>query len=67
MRYRYRFLVLSALVIVCLFLFQAFYRRAKQDAIEELNARQMIYAKQAVKGIEGYIDHWITLLTATAM
>jgi PAS domain S-box-containing protein len=63
----YRFLALSIWVIACLALFHIFYQNAKETAIAELNARQMIHAKQAAKGIEEFFNHWITLLESTAL
>ncbi len=66
MRNVYRFLALFVWIAVCLLLFHIFYQNAKETAIADLNARQMIHAKQAAKGIEGLFDHWITLLESTA-
>ncbi|MCE5281781.1 MAG: cache domain-containing protein, partial [Deltaproteobacteria bacterium] len=67
MRNLYRFLALSIWVVACLVLFHIFYQNAKETAIVELNARQMIHARQAAKGIEEFFSHWVTLLESTAL
>ncbi len=51
-----------ALMIVCTaacaFLFNIFYREAKNTAITKLNEEQMIHAKQAARGIEEFFATW---------
>ena len=66
MRNAYKIIALSLWIAVCLLLFHIFYQNAKETAIADLNARQTIHGKQAAKGIEGFFDHWITLLTSTS-
>ena len=66
MKYSYKFLIHSVWILACLILFHFLYQHTKEMAIADLNERQMIHAKQAVKGIDGYFDHYITVLTSTA-
>jgi PAS domain S-box-containing protein len=63
MKYKYRFFSLFLLVCLCGYLFFVFYEEAKKTAIQELNARQMLYAKQAAKEIERFFVSWIGRLT----
>jgi len=42
------------------------YGKAKEKTIAELNARQMIHAGQAKKGIETHIGNWLSILRAAS-
>ena len=42
----------------CAFLFNIFYKEAKNTAITKLNEEQMIHAKQAARGIEDFFATW---------
>ncbi|RJR35523.1 MAG: response regulator [Desulfobacteraceae bacterium] len=66
MKYRYRFLIHSIWIVACLALFHFLYQDTKGLAIAELNGRQMLHGKQAVKGIKGYFDHWIASISHIA-
>ena len=54
--------IFIALTIVftgaCAFLFNIFYKEAKNTAITKLNEEQMIHAKQAARGIEDFFATW---------
>jgi PAS domain S-box-containing protein len=49
---------------VCVFLFYTFYKEAKNTAIRHTNETQMVHAKVAARGIEGYFTNWIGILDA---
>ncbi|MGA2225065.1 MAG: PAS domain S-box protein, partial [Syntrophobacteraceae bacterium] len=57
-----------ALMIVftgaCAFLFNVFYKEAKNTAITKLNEEQMIHAKQAARGIEEFFATWTRSLNS---
>jgi two-component system, cell cycle sensor histidine kinase and response regulator CckA len=57
-RYKYLLLFLFILVCICGYLFASFYEGARNSAIEDLNARQMLHAQYAGKEIEGFFDRW---------
>jgi PAS domain S-box-containing protein len=42
----------------CAFLFNNFYKEAKNSAVTKLNEEQMIHAKQAAQGIEDFFATW---------
>ena len=48
----------------CIFLFNFFYREAKDAAIKRLNDEQMIHAKQAAQGIGYFFATWTRSLTS---
>jgi PAS domain S-box-containing protein len=48
----------------CAFLFNVFYREAKNTAITKLNEEQMIHARQAARGIEDFFTTWVQNLTS---
>jgi len=54
--------IFIALTIVftgaCAFLFNSFYKEAKNTAISKLNEEQMIHARQAALGIEDFFATW---------
>lgn len=49
-------------MILCGYLFFAFYGEAKKNAIEALNDNQLLHAKQAAKEIETFFEQWIERL-----
>ena len=55
-----------ALVIAgaCVSIFEGIYQEAKSAAITKLNQQQMIYARQAARGIEEYFATWTGNLNA---
>jgi formate hydrogenlyase transcriptional activator len=53
------FITLAIIIFgVCAFLFNSFYKEAKNTAITKLNEEQMIHAKQAARGIEDFFATW---------
>jgi len=56
--------LLIAFTGVCVFLFFTFYNEAKNTAIKLTNETQMVHAKLAARGIEGYFTNWIGILDA---
>ena len=60
--------IFIALTIVftcaCAFLFNIFYKEAKNTAIAKLNEAQMIHAKQAARGIEDFFATWTRSLNS---
>ena len=48
----------------CAFLFNIFYKEAKNTAITKLNEEQMIHAKQAARGIEDFFATWTRSLNS---
>lgn len=56
--------LLIAFTGVCAFLFYMFYNEAKNTAIRHTNETQMVHAKVAARGIEGYFTNWIGILDA---
>ena len=53
---------LIALVSFCAFFFAYVYNDAKKAAIDDLNEKQMSYARQANIGIDDFFKHWTNLL-----
>lgn len=51
-----------AFTCICTFLFYNFYNEARKTAIKNINETQMIHAKLAARGIEGYFETWIGVL-----
>jgi two-component system cell cycle sensor histidine kinase/response regulator CckA len=49
---------------VCTYLFYVFYNEARTTAIRHTNETQMVHAKIAAHGIEGYFTNWIGILDA---
>ena len=64
MKNRYVVLFLAVMVGICFFLFTSFYDQAKREAIRTVNNEQIIYAKQAARGIENFFNSWTYNLTA---
>jgi len=56
--------LLIAFTGVCVFLFFSFYNEARNTAIRHTNETQMVHAKVAARGIEGYFTNWIGILDA---
>lgn len=66
MKHKYLFTILVLWLFSCLFFFQMIYGEAKQKAVDDLNARQMIHAKQAKTGIERFFGNTIHFLSKIA-
>ncbi len=49
---------------VCAFLFNVFYKEAKNTAITQLNEEEMIHAMQAARGIEDFFAMWTRSLNS---
>ncbi len=59
------FIALAIVLIgACAFLFNFFYKEAKNTAITKLNEEQMIHAKQAAQGIEDFFATWTRSLNS---
>ena len=63
MRHKYLYGLLIAVVCVCLYLFHVIYSEVKEKTISDLNSRQLIFARQAGRGIEEYFSDLIIFLT----
>jgi PAS domain S-box-containing protein len=57
MKRRFWLLFLIVLVVFCSFLYKTFYDEAKERAINSLNERQRLHARQASLGIEDYLTN----------
>ncbi len=66
LNYRFWSAISVLLFVLCISLFYYLYTVEKDKTIDELNARQLIHAKQAAKGLENYIDSWIRQLNIIA-
>lgn len=66
MRYKYLLIFLLIFVLICGYFFAAFYEGAKDSAIEDLNALQMLHARYAAKEIGSFFDRWTDRLTYLA-
>ena len=53
-----------AIAGACVFIFEGIYQEAKSAAITKLNQQQMIYARQAARGIEEFFATWTGNLNA---
>ena len=53
-----------AIAVACIFIFEGIYQEAKRAAITKLDQQEMIYARQAARGIEEYFAIWTGNLTA---
>jgi len=56
-------IVFAIFLSASVFLFNSFYKESKSIAIAKLNGEQMIHAKQAARGIEGFFEMWTRSLT----
>ncbi len=64
-RYKTAFIVLAlAIAGGCVFLFNSFYRDAKNVAIAKLNQQQLIHAREVALGIEDFFGTWIRSLSS---
>jgi hypothetical protein len=64
-RYKTAFIVLAlAIAGGCVFLFNSFYRDAKNVAIAKLNQQQLIHAREVALGIEDFFGTWIRSLNS---
>ena len=53
-----------AIALACVFIFESIYQQAKETAITKLDQQEMIYARQAARGIEDYFATWTGNLNA---
>ncbi len=53
-----------AIAGACVFIFEGIYQEAESAAITKLNQQQMIYARQAARGIEEFFATWTGGLNA---
>ncbi|MGB9331187.1 MAG: ATP-binding protein [Steroidobacteraceae bacterium] len=59
------FIALTLIIAgACAFIFEGIYEQAKSAAITKLDQQEMIYARQAARGIEEYFATWTGNLTA---
>jgi len=63
MNIKHAFLIFILFIVLCGFFFTSFYKEAKQESIKHLNTDQLLYARQAAQGIEGFFAAWTTVLT----
>lgn len=56
-------LLLVFMMGFCAFLFISLYQEGKREAIDHLNVRQTLHARQAARGIEDFFTHWTNILT----
>ena len=54
------------ILVACSILFMIFYNEIKSEAIQDLNARQLIHGKQSAAGIEAFFDHYLNTLNQFA-
>ncbi len=59
-------IIIMAFILTGGFLFYITYENVKRETIDNLNARQMLHARQAAKGIEAFFDDHIRLLESLA-
>jgi signal transduction histidine kinase len=52
------------IAVACVFIFEGIYQQAKTTAITRLYQQEMIYARQAARGIEDYFSTWTGNLNA---
>jgi PAS domain S-box-containing protein len=59
-----KYFILLFIVILGIFAFAlaAIYRDVRQQAIQELNSRQMVHARQAAQGIQNHMDYIVSTL-----
>lgn len=53
------FVILLMIIIVAAIMFLISYESVKREVIDNLNARQMVHAKQAARGIESFFNNYI--------
>ncbi len=59
-------IIILAFILTGGYLFFVTYENVKRETIDNLNARQMLHARQAAKGIEAFFDDHIRLLESLA-
>jgi len=52
------------IAVACVFIFEGIYQQAKSTVIAKLDQQEMIYARQAARGIEDYFATWTGNLNA---
>jgi len=65
-RYRKYIVILALFMLICYAILYLTYENVKQEMIRNQNARQMIHAKQAAKGIESFFNNHIAALRTMA-
>ncbi len=63
MNFKKRFFLLPLFVALFVYLFFSVYRDVREKTIEDFNLQQLILAKQAARGIEGFFDFYLRSLT----
>lgn len=63
MKHRYLYAFLLGVLCFFVYLFFLIYDEAKEKAIDDLNSRQMIHARQAKRGIEAFFNNLNDALT----
>ncbi len=66
MKLRHMLFVFAVMLGICFFLFTSFYNQAKREAIKNTNNEQLLYARQAARGIEDFFNNWTRTLNALA-
>jgi signal transduction histidine kinase/ActR/RegA family two-component response regulator len=56
-------LLFVVMIVLSSILFSSFFDEAKREAVGNANKVQMVYAAQAARGIEDFINGWINTLT----
>jgi len=56
-----------AIAVACVFIFAGIYQEAKNAAIAKLDQQEVIYARQAARGIEEFFATWTGNLNALSM
>ncbi len=64
--FRYFMVLFVVILVVFAIALAAIYRDVKQQAIQELNARQMVHARQAAQGIEHHHEYIVNTLELLA-
>jgi PAS domain S-box-containing protein len=63
MNIKHGLLVFILFIVLCGSFFTSFYKGAKGESVKHLNTEQLLYARQAARGIEGFFAGWMTVLT----
>ncbi len=63
MNIKHGLLVFIFFIVLCGSFFTSFYKEAKRESVKHLNTEQLLYARQAARGIEGFFAGWMTVLT----
>ena len=66
MKYRTYVFVLLGILTLCAIAFASIYSEVKRQTIHDLNARQIIHARQAARGIQDHFVHLTQTLSILA-